>query len=47
MTTTDDPAVTPELRVRAALGLAVYQHPRPIVRETHPDPIDYVAPKDN
>jgi hypothetical protein len=39
----DDPLVTPDLRLRAAIGLAAYQHPKP-APEHFVGPIDYAAP---
>jgi hypothetical protein len=42
----DDTTITPDLRLRAAIGLAAYQHPKPFpLRETFVGPIDYAAPK--
>src|ERR1700722_19047955 len=42
----DDPTITHELRLRAAIGLAAYQHPKPAPTrdETFIGPIDYTAP---
>jgi hypothetical protein len=48
MTASDDPTITPELRLRAAIGLAAYQHPKPTPTraETFIGPIvDYAAPR--
>jgi hypothetical protein len=41
-----DPAITPELKVRAAVGLAPYQNPKPTAprQETFIGPIDYTKP---
>jgi hypothetical protein len=41
----DDPTISPELRLRAAIGLAAYQHPEPTPprAETFVGPIDYSA----
>jgi hypothetical protein len=43
---TDDGTITPELKVRAAIGLAAYQHPKPapLRVETFIGPIDYTVP---
>jgi hypothetical protein len=42
----DDGTVTPELKLRAAIGLAAYQHPKlaPLRVETFIGPIDHTAP---
>jgi hypothetical protein len=40
----DDPLITPDLRLRAAIALAQYQHPKPVSLRSI-DPIDYAAPK--
>jgi hypothetical protein len=46
MAAKDDPTITPDLRLRAAIGLAAYQHPKPFpLKETFVGPIDYAAPK--
>jgi hypothetical protein len=46
MAAKDDPTITPELKLRAAIGLAAYQHPKPFpLKETFVGPIDYAAPK--
>jgi hypothetical protein len=46
MAAKDDPTITPDLRFRAAIGLAAYQHPKPFpLKETFVGPIDYAAPK--
>ena len=35
MAAKDDPTITPDLRLRAAIGLAAYQHPKPFpLKET-------------
>jgi hypothetical protein len=46
MAAKDDPTITPDLRLRAAIGLAAYQHPNaaPLRVETFVGPIDYTAP---
>ncbi len=45
MTSTDG-TVTPDLKLRAAIALSQYQHPKPIpLRETLVSPIDYMSPK--
>ena len=41
--TSVDPTVTPDLKLRAAIALACYQHSKP--RETRLSPIPYAAPK--
>jgi hypothetical protein len=43
----DDGTVTPDLKLRAAIGVATYQHPKPAPfrTETFIGPIDYTAPK--
>jgi hypothetical protein len=45
--TSDSPTITPELRLRAAIGLAAYQHPKPIPLrpESFVGPVDYISPK--
>jgi hypothetical protein len=46
MAAKDDPTITPDLRLRAAIGLAAYQHPKPFPpKETFVGPLDYAAPK--
>jgi hypothetical protein len=47
ITAADDPTITPELRLRAAIGLAAYQHPKPAPTRTETFvAIDgYAAPK--
>ena len=41
-----DAAITPDLKVRAAIGLAQYQHPKPTPLRPAPDkPIDLPPPK--
>lgn len=42
----NDGTITPELKVRAAIGLAAYQHPKPTPAQTETFiSLDYVAPK--
>ena len=42
----NDGTITPELKVRAAIGLAAYQHPKPAPAQTETFiSLDYVAPK--
>jgi hypothetical protein len=43
----DDGTITPDLKLRAAIGLAAYQNakPAPFRTETFIGPIDYTAPK--
>src|SRR5271166_5506707 len=45
MMTSKKPNITPDLKLRAAIGLAVYQHPRPTSKATS-KPIDLAPPKD-
>jgi hypothetical protein len=45
MAAKDDPTITPDLRLRAAIGLAQYQHPKPIPLRTAGKPIDLEPPK--
>jgi hypothetical protein len=44
MAATDDPSTTPELRLRAAIALAQYQHPKP-APSRFLNPIDYTPPQ--
>jgi hypothetical protein len=39
-----DPTITPDLKLRAALGLAAYQNPKPTPLR-FVGPVDYAAPK--
>ena len=44
--TSNEPFATPELKLRAAVALAQYQHPRPYAgKETFTAAIDYETPK--
>jgi hypothetical protein len=43
--TTDDPTITPDLRLRAAIALTAYQHPKPAPLEMANQPIDLKPPK--
>ncbi|HZZ21397.1 MAG TPA: hypothetical protein VFE60_01960 [Roseiarcus sp.] len=47
MTSTDDPTITPDLRLRAAIALAHFQHskPAPTRVETFIAPVPFAAPK--
>jgi hypothetical protein len=40
MAAKDDPTITPDLRLRAAIGLAAYQHPKPIPLKLSGRPMD-------
>jgi hypothetical protein len=42
----DNPLVTPDLKLRAAIALAQYQHPRPVpLRKATGKPIDLLPPR--
>ena len=45
MAAKDDPMITPDLRLRAAIGLAAYQHPKPKPSRTAGQPIELDPPK--
>ena len=45
MAAKDDPTITPDLRLRAAIGLAQYQHPKPTPLRAVSQPIDLEPPK--
>ena len=42
---TDDPTITPDLKLRAAIALAQYQHPKPTPTKAVSQPIDLEPPK--
>jgi hypothetical protein len=45
MAAKDDPTITPELKLRAAIGLAAYQHPKPVPLRAAGKRIDLEPPK--
>lgn len=45
MAAKDDPLITPDLRLRAAIELAAYQHPKPAPSKAAGQPIDLEPPK--
>ena len=45
MTAKDDPTITPDLRLRAAVALAQYQHPKPWSSRPAGHPINLEPPK--